>query len=120
MISDQSLTRQRQRDVAEALRSQNLKETEAGRHLLVLSTDTHIDSLEVLEEEIILEGDNFSGPVLWHVTLSFPNPKQGPIVSSESFPGTFQGRYDDGQPCIETLDVDTSSLSSSLGVGPSE
>lgn len=101
----------KQRTIADVVRAQDPAATEAGQHLLSLSPDTHIDSLEVFEEAILVEDSDFSGPVLWHVTLNFPDAARGPIVASESLPGVFRGRYEGNQPRVETLDVDVSSLS---------
>jgi hypothetical protein len=79
--------------------------------LLRLSPETKIDSLEVPEEEILLDADSFSGPVVWHVTLAFPEPGGSPLIASETFPGVFRGRFENNAPVVQSLDVDLSSLS---------
>lgn len=100
-----------QKQIAQTLREYDLAHSEAGQLLLSLSPETKIEILEVLEDEISLEADGFSGPVVWHVTLTFPEPGSPPFVSSETLPGVFRGRFENGAPVIVSLDVELGSLS---------
>jgi Predicted pPIWI-associating nuclease len=95
--------------VAEAVRSHDLTRTEAWDSLLQLSSRANVESVETFEDEILLEGDAFTGALLWHVTLQFDD-KGRLIDTSESFPGKFEGRFVDGTPSIKRMSVDTFSI----------
>jgi hypothetical protein len=97
------------RIAAEAARAQEFTETEAWDDLSVLSANTQVDTLEVFEDEIILEGERFTGPLLWHVTLHYGSGDDA-FTSSDSFPGTFEGELKDGKARITRMTADTSSF----------
>jgi hypothetical protein len=101
---------QRRRLVAQALRAFDLRQTEAGELLAGLSTSTRIDTAEVFEDEVLLDGETFSGPMVWHVALSFPEPDADALVTSETLPGVFRGHFDGDEAIFDELDVDLSSL----------
>lgn len=95
--------------VADAVRAVEFTETDAWGHLDVLSMATEVDNLEVFEDEILLEGNKFSGSLLWHVTLVYHDP-EGDLTLTESFPGSFEGRIRDGRADVEFVTADTSSF----------
>lgn len=94
------------RRIAEAVRDTELSETAAWNDLDILSSNTHVEAIEVFEDEIRTEGDSFEGPINVHVTLQYPED----VTMSETFPGRFQGRWDGRKPVVEHVSVDTSSF----------
>ena len=99
----------RRRLIAEAIRGCDLTQTDGWAALLKLSPQANIESVETFEDEIQLKDEVFAGALLWHVTLQFGDNGQ-PIVTSESLPGRFEGRFVDGAPKIERMIVDTTSV----------
>ncbi len=65
--------------------------------------------MEIFDNEIIIEGDHFTGPLLCHVTLQYGSG-QDEFTSSDSFPGTFEGLFEDGRAVVTRLTVSTSSF----------
>ena len=65
--------------------------------------------MEVFDNEIIIEGDHFTGPLLWHVTLHYGSGEEE-FTSSDSFPGTFEGSLKDHNVVVTRLTADTSSF----------
>jgi hypothetical protein len=111
MNDDSSRERAQKAAIAQVVRRQNVWHTEAGVGLRKLSPEATIDSIELLESEVLLNGDQFSGPVVWYVTLVFPDTEGGKLVSSETFPGIFLGHFENDAPVLDSLDVDFGSLS---------
>lgn len=99
------------REIAQKIRQQDLWQSEAGERLRKLFPETKNDNLEVLEEEILLDGKLFSSSVVWHVTLILPNLEGSSLVSAETFPGIFRGHFENDIPVLDSLDVDFGSLS---------
>lgn len=106
-MSSKEQTRERQRMAAEAVRSVEPTATDAWDTLSSLSTETTVDSVEVFEDEILLEDDTFLGSLLWHVTLAYRDA-DGEITLTESFPGTFRGIFQDDRAKVEQITADTS------------
>ena len=77
--------RERQRMVAEAVREVDPTTTDAWADLDALSSSTSVDSLEVFEDEILLDDEGFQGSLLWHVTLVYHDP-EGNLTLTDSFP----------------------------------
>lgn len=100
---------QQRRNIAEAVRRYDIKQTEGWASLLQLSPQANVESVETFEDEIQLKGDTFAGAVLWHVTLQFGD-QGGAIVTSESLPGRFEGHVIAGIPEIDRMVVDTSAV----------
>jgi hypothetical protein len=94
---------------ADAVRSSDVTDFEAWSNLSSISTNTIIDSIEVFDNEIIVRGNRFTGPLLWHVTLQYGNGADE-FTSSDSFPGTFEGSIEDGLATVTKLTADTSSF----------
>src|SRR5271170_2564316 len=91
---------ERQRRVAKALRALDFADTEAKEALSRLASSINLESMELFEDEIQVTGATFRGPALWHVQLLFNNP-DGDMTVSESFPGSFEGRFEDEKPVVE-------------------
>jgi hypothetical protein len=99
----------RRRRAVDAVRRLELDQTEALRAIRLLSSKTTVEALEFFEDEIRMTDTTFAGPVLWHVQLVFQNAEDD-ITLSESFPGTFQGRFDGDEAVVERLTADTRSF----------
>ncbi|AWN42504.1 hypothetical protein [Methylobacterium durans] len=95
------------RAVAAAVRDIDVSETEAWDDLDALSSNTHVDAVEVFADEIKLRADGFEGLVNVHCTLNYGNDKDG-LTLSETFPGRFEGTLSPEGPIIRRLTVDTS------------
>jgi hypothetical protein len=93
-------------DIAAAVRSLELSQTDAWDDLDILSSNTYIEAIEVFEDEIRSVGEKFEGPINVHVTLRYPED----VTISETFPGKFEATWKDNQPSIDKLEVDTSSF----------
>jgi hypothetical protein len=94
------------RAVAEAVRGTELVGTEAWGDLDILSSNTHVEAIEVFEDEIRFDGSRIEGPINVHVTLQYPED----VVLSETFPGRFEASWEKGKPSINRILVDTSSF----------
>jgi hypothetical protein len=94
--------------IVSAVRSKDVTDTEAWHDLSALAPTPRVDSIETFEEEVQIEGQTFSGALLWYVTLTYGQPNDV-VVSSESFPGKFEGHIADGIPSIDRMTIDTSS-----------
>jgi hypothetical protein len=102
--------RQMRRKIAQAVQGLDYSTTEAWQDLSLLSTATQIDTVETFESEIRVEADQFQGPVTWYVVLRYGMNTPDPVETSESFPGTFQGRVVNNIPIVDSMTVDTSSF----------
>ncbi len=100
------LTSRQARDIADAVRGLEVSTTEAWSDLDLLSSHTHVEAVEVFEDEIRLSGTHFEGPVNVHVTLQYSDD----VTWSETFPGRFNGSLNGSEILIEGLQVDTSSF----------
>jgi hypothetical protein len=95
------------RAIAAAVRDIELSTTDAWSDLNILSSNTHIEAIEVFEDEIRQTDDGrFEGPINIHVTLQYPEN----VTMSETFPGRFEGGWKGNRPSIEKVAVDTSSF----------
>jgi hypothetical protein len=100
-----------QRRVAQAVRVKDWTGTSAWGELDLLSSNTGVDTVETFEQEVRIHNNGFDGPITWHVTLEYgPKDGEGPLTTSESFPGTFQGHFDGEDPVVDDMTVDTSSF----------
>jgi hypothetical protein len=104
--SSQSVPTKQALAIAEAVRKLELSETEAWADLDVLSSNTHVEAIEVFEDEIRYDGNRYEGPINVHVTLRYPEN----VTLSETFPGRFEAKWKGGRPSIESVRVDTSSF----------
>ncbi len=95
--------------IADTVRDAEFTETEAWNDLSVLSNNTIVDTVEVFEDEIRIQGDAFEGPLLWHVTLEYGG-KEGGFSSADSYPGRFSGEYKNGEVILASMTADTSSF----------
>ncbi|WNJ90922.1 hypothetical protein [Bosea sp. 685] len=100
----------RQRQIAEAVQAQEVTDTEAWSALDALSGNTVVDTVETFLEEIRIDGDAFSGPLTWYVLLRYGQGNVDQLNTSESFPGGFEGHFEDGRPVIDRMSVDVSSF----------
>lgn len=94
------------RSIAEAVRSAELSEMPAWSNLDILSSHTHVEGIEVFEDEIRAVGEKFEGPINVHVTLNYSED----VTLSETFPGRFEATWEGDHPSIATVVVDTSSF----------
>jgi hypothetical protein len=94
------------RAIANAVRNTELSETAAWSDLDVLSSNTHVEGIEVFEEEIRAVGGRFEGPINVHVTLNYPED----VTISETFPGRFEATWEGDHPLIESMVIDTASF----------
>jgi Predicted pPIWI-associating nuclease len=94
---------------AEAARIKDVTSTEAWDALSNVSSNTEVDTVEIFEDEIVVNGSTFSGPLLWHVVLNYGNDADA-FATSDSVPGTFEGLFDDGRALITRMTADTSSF----------
>lgn len=101
--------RRLRRVAAEAVRNTDPTVTEAWASLAALSSATRVDSVEVFEDEILVEGQGFRGSLLWHVTLVYNDP-EGPITLTNSFPGHFEGVFRGQEAEVRRVTADTSSF----------
>jgi hypothetical protein len=92
--------------IAEAVRNIELSTMEAWSDLDRLSSNTHVEAIEIFEDEIRLTGSRFQGPINLHVTLQYPEN----VTLSETFPGRFEGEWRKDRPFIDRVVVDTSSF----------
>jgi Predicted pPIWI-associating nuclease len=102
--------RQIRRRIAEAVQKTEVTLTEAWQELNLLSSNTQIDTIEIFENEIRIDADRFEGPLTWYVVLRYGAGTSDPVETSESFPGSFEGRLVDNAPIIDSMTVDTSSF----------
>ena len=84
-------------------------DTEAWNDLSLLAPAPRVDAVETFEDEIQIDGIKFSGALLWYVTLTY-GPPDDQVVSSESFPGKFEGHIHDDGPSIDRMTIDTASF----------
>ena len=94
------------RAIADAVRQVELSTMEAWSDLDVLSSNTHIEAVEVFEDEIRESDGKFQGPINIHVTLQYPEN----VTLSDTFPGRFEGEWKQDRPFINRVAVDTSSF----------
>jgi hypothetical protein len=100
---------QMRRAIVAAIRNHDLAETEGGQDLALLSANTQFDSIEVFDDEIAISGNEFSGPIIWHVELVYRDP-EGDIRQSDSFPGQVCGRLEGDSVVIAKMSADTRSF----------
>ena len=95
--------------IVSAVRGIDPANTEAWKDLSLLESTPRVDAVETFEKEVQIDGAKFSGALLWHVTLTYGS-LDDQIVSSESFPGKFEGHIIEGVPSIDRMTIDTSSF----------
>jgi hypothetical protein len=101
---------EKQRQIVEAVQAQEATETEAWSDLDALSSHTMVDTVETFPREIRISGNAFSGPLTWYVLLSYGKDEGDRLNTSESFPGSFEGHFENGRPVIDRMNVDVSSF----------
>jgi|SRR5580700_4302820 hypothetical protein len=94
------------RAIADAVRQVELSTMEAWSDLDMLSSNTHIEAIEVFEDEIRERDGKFQGPINIHVTLEYADN----VTLSDTFPGRFEGEWKQDRPLINRVAVDTSSF----------
>lgn len=98
-------------NIVAAVKATELTETEAWQDLAALSSNTRVDTIETFDEEVRIDGDRFEGPLTWHVTLHYgTHASVDELIISDSFPGSFQGRLEEGVPVIERMLAEVSSF----------
>lgn len=100
---------QLRRTIAAAVRQVDPSATEGGGDLALLSQNTQFESVEVFDDEMSISGQNFAGPIVWHVELVYSD-LDGDIRQSDSYPGTVTGRIDGDQVIVEQMTADTRSF----------
>lgn len=81
----------------------------AWADLDALSTHTSVDSVEVLPEGIVLNTDEtFQGVLNLYLTLQYGHDNNEGFSTSESMLAKFSGSFDEGEPRIDDIEVDTS------------
>ncbi|WP_024879206.1 hypothetical protein [Methylosinus sp. LW3] len=97
--------------IVAAVKATELTETEAWQDLSALSSNTYVDTIETFDDEVRIDGDRFEGPLTWHVTLHYGQvASEDELIISDSFPGSFQGRLEEGVPVIERMLAEVSSF----------
>lgn len=100
-----------QESIIAAVKATELVETEAWQDLIALSSNTYVDTIETFDDEVRIDGDRFEGPLTWHVTLHYnQHASEDELVISDSFPGSFEGRFENGVPVIERMLAEVSSF----------
>lgn len=97
---------QKRQLIAKAIRDAAPEATDGWNDLSVLSGNTQVESVEVFEDEISIMGDEFLGPIVWHVDLIYRDP-EGDIHQSDSYPGTVSGLINGKEVVIERMTADT-------------
>lgn len=98
-------------NIIAAVKATELTETEAWQDLSALSSNTYVDTIETFDDEVRIDGDRFEGPLTWHVTLHYgQHASEDELIISDSFPGSFEGRLEDGVPVIERMLAEVSSF----------
>lgn len=95
--------------VVSAIHNVPYEDTLAWSDLSSLSGNTQVESIEVFSDEIRFSGDNFEGPVVWHVTLNYGGSDDS-VRMSETFPGKVRGHIENGSAHVDELSVDVSSF----------
>lgn len=97
--------------VAEKIRHTDMAELDLWNDLGALSTHTHIDSIEVDPDAIIVdELGRFSGAFNIYVSLEYGGNNDEGFTTSDSFLATFDGHFDGDAPLIDRSEVDTSAF----------
>jgi hypothetical protein len=100
-----------QRKIVEAVQAQEMTQTEAWSDLDALSSSTVVDTFETFAEEVRIDGNTFSGPLTWYVLLRYGQDGDADqLTTSESFPGSFEGHFEDEMPVVDKMSVDVSSF----------
>ncbi len=98
-------------NIIAAVKATELTETDAWQALSALSSNTYVDTIETFDDEVRIDGDRFEGPLTWHVTLYYgQHASEDELIISDSFPGSFEGRLEDGVPLIERMLAEVSSF----------
>ena len=100
---------EQQKTAAAAVRKKDITQTEGWSDLSEISPNPLVENLEIFADEIIFNDDRFSGPILWHVTIT-SGTGQDAFTLSESFPGIFEGEIKSGEAVITRITADTSSF----------
>lgn len=109
MASDHEDERKRQL-IAATVRSQADAESEGLLALQALSDRTVVVSIEVFEDELSISGDEFQGPIVWHVDLAYDGAAADePLQQSDSFPGTVRGHLRGDEVIVNQMIADTRS-----------
>lgn len=97
--------------IVSAVKATDLTETEAWRALSALSSNTYVDTIETFDDEVRIDGNRFEGPLTWYVTLHYgQHASEDELIISDSFPGSFHGRLEEGVPVIERMLAEVSSF----------
>lgn len=97
--------------IVAAVKATDLEQTEAWQDLSALSSSTHVDTFETFDDEVRINGQRFEGPLTWHVTLQYgQHASEDELIISDSFPGRFEGRLENGVPVIERMLAEVSSF----------
>jgi hypothetical protein len=81
-----------QESVALALKDAELSEFSAWQDLDALSARTEIDQIDLLEEQVRVDGDRIEGPINVFVTLHYGDRADG-FEETEEFPGRFTATW---------------------------
>lgn len=98
--------------VGKAAKAFPFRSTPAWKTLADLSKDTRFQGAFVDPSAIIVdEDDTFEGTMTVSVLLSFED-RAGDrgFKSGEAFPADFKGHFENGEPVIDEMDVDTRSF----------
>jgi hypothetical protein len=96
--------------IVKAAESVDITSTNAWHDLDLLATRVLVDRLSVDPETVTVDGDrnSFQGHINLYVTLEYDPNSPDSFSSNESFSGTFEGHFSNGQPIVDTVNVDTS------------
>jgi hypothetical protein len=101
----------RKKAILDMMDDYDLSDSTAWNKLDMLSTHTHVDTIEVDPEGIIIEDNKtFRGVANVYVSLEYGS-KRDSFTTSDSFLGHFKGHFGPkNAPIIDEFDVDTSSF----------
>ena len=93
--------------IVDAVSNARLTEYAAWNDLVVLSSHTEVDGIDVDPAGIIVSGDKFQGLATIAVALRYDPDGDGGFETSDSFEGQFEGHFEGKKPVIDMITVNT-------------
>lgn len=105
------LSEDERRRIVDALTEDKITNSRAWNSLDELSSQTKIDEVEVLEDEITGTPDEAEGIFNIYVILRYGDKKEDEFISSDTYPGRFRAHFNEkGDVEFDEIEVDTSSF----------
>jgi hypothetical protein len=105
------LSEDERRQIADSLTEEEIISSKAWSSLDALSSQTILDEIEVLEDEITGSRDNAEGIFNLYVVLQYNDKNKEEFTSSDTYPGRFKAHFDkEGNVEFDEIEVDTSSF----------